>query len=139
MEALPCGLRRNSEILRRARFRSLPLLLPLCLLVLSSGSGRSLAVAALAQDGSANQEQALADLRRLQGLKGDYAFRAFKDRVIVRDNQPRERVVIPVRAKAHKAPSIVQAVLDGNDALRKNLGTAVSPSIEVFEGRLEVA
>lgn len=127
-------------ILGRTTSHLASLLLPVCLLTLSVVCGRSFAGTAQGRSSSraAAEGKALADLPRLQGLKGDYSFRAFGDRVVFGDNQARARVMLPIRGRAHQAPAVFQTVLDRNETLRKNLGIALTPPTEIFEGRLLV-
>lgn len=73
---------------------------------------------------------------RIQSLKGDYSYRAFPDRVVIRDNAAQVSAVIEVLDRAQPVYPRFRGTLEADSQLTEKLGPAVSAPAQLFSGKL---
>lgn len=87
---------------------------------------------------AAKPDGLIVEYDRIQSLKGDFSYRAFDNRVVVRDTAAGLRAVIEVRDVEQSVFPEFQRVIAGNAEVARRLGPAISGVQEVLGGRLQV-
>jgi hypothetical protein len=107
-------------------------------LPVGTGAQQRSSVAKLGMVAAAKPADLIIEYDRLQNLRGNYQYRAFERRIVLRDNATQERAVVDVGDREEPVLPAFRALFATNPDLEERLGPALTAAEAVLGGRVRV-